>query len=81
MTTLEDFYDYLTFNDAQIRKEILKNITYDPELFDDVYNDTVIKVAEAITKREKDIKDIRFYFFISCKQNYINAQNRKRRDI
>ena len=79
MVDIEQFYDYLSHNDQKIRREIRKNITYDPELFDDVYNDTVIKVADAITDRHKQIEDIRYYFFISCKQNYINAQNRLRK--
>lgn len=79
MVDLQAFYDYLTNNESQIKREIKKNITYDPEIFEDVYNDTVIKVADAITQRNKQIEDIRYYFFISCKQNYINAQNRLRK--
>lgn len=77
--TLQDFYDYIQNNYEQTRYEVLKNITYDEELFDDCYNDTVIKVANVIGEG-KEIDDIRYYFFISLKWNYINAQNRKRRE-
>lgn len=79
MTALNDFYDYISNNYEQSRYEVLKNVTYDEELFDDCYNDTVIKVANVI-QAGKQIDDIRYYFFISLKWNYINAQNRKRRE-
>lgn len=79
MTDINDFYDYISNNYEQSRYEVLKNVTYDEELFDDCYNDTVIKVANVI-QAGKQIDDIRYYFFISLKWNYINAQNRKRRE-
>lgn len=80
MTNLSDFYDYISNNYEQSRHEVLKNITYDSELFDDAYNDTVIKVAKVIEDGKK-IEDIRYYFFISLKWNYINMQNKKRKQL
>ena len=80
MTNLNEFYDYISNNYEQSRHEVLKNITYDSDLFDDAYNDTVVKVAKVI-EDGKDIEDIRYYFFISLKWNYINMQNRKRRQV
>lgn len=77
---LSEFYDYISNNYEQSRHEVLKNITYDSDLFDDAYNDTVVKVAKVI-EDGKDIEDIRYYFFISLKWNYINMQNRKRRQV
>lgn len=79
MTDINDFYDYISSNYEQSRYEVLKNVTYDSELFDDCYNDTVIKVANVIMDG-REIEDIRYYFFISLKWNYINAQNKKRRE-
>ena len=75
---LTRFYCYITDNYEQSRHEVMKNITYDPDIFDDAYNDTVIKVANVINEG-REIEDIRYYFFISLKWNYINMQNRKRR--
>jgi len=75
---LTRFYGYITDNYEQSRHEVMKNITYDPDIFDDAYNDTVIKVANVINEG-REIEDIRYYFFISLKWNYINMQNRKRR--
>lgn len=77
---LSDFYDYISNNYEQSRHEVLKNITYDPDIFDDAYNDTVIKVAKVIEDGKK-IEDIRYYFFISLKWNYINMQNKKRKQL
>lgn len=77
---LNDFYDYISNNYEQSRHEVLKNITYDSDLFDDAYNDTVIKVAKVIEDGKK-IEDIRYYFFISLKWNYINMQNKKRKQL
>lgn len=76
--SVEDLWKYLSENEKQIKYELKKNITYDQKLFDDVYNDTIIKVYDAV-KRGKDIEDIRMYFFISFKFNYIQAQNKARR--
>lgn len=77
---LNEFYDYISNNYEQSRHEVLKNITYDSELFDDAYNDTVVKVAKVIEEGKK-IEDIRYYFFISLKWNYINMQNKKRKQL
>ena len=77
---LTRFYDYISNNYEQSRHEVLKNITYDSELFDDAYNDTVIKVAKVI-QEGREIEDIRYYFFISLKWNYINMQNKKRKRL
>ena len=74
-----DFYQYIIRNEKQIKKEVSKNITYDKELFDEAYSDTIIKVANAILNNHKIIDDFRYYFFISFKQNYIQMQNKKRK--
>lgn len=76
---LTDFYTYITNNERQIKYEVKKNITYEEELFDEAYADTIVKVANAIMVNHKVVDDFRFYFFISFKQNYIQLQNKKRR--
>lgn len=79
MVSIDDFWKYVTENEKQIKREVAKNITMDSELFDDVYQDTIVKVAEAI-QNGKDVNDLRFYFFISFKNNYIQSQNKKRKE-
>lgn len=79
MTSVDDFYKYLSENGEQIKYELRKNITFDDELFEDVYNDTVVKVYEAIAEKGKEVEDIRMYFFISFKFNYIQSQAKQRK--
>lgn len=76
---LGDFYLYITRNEKRLKQEVRKNITYEQELFDEAYSDTIVKVANAILSNHKVIEDFRYYFFISFKQNYIQLQNKKRK--
>lgn len=76
---LTDFYKYITSNEKQIKYEVMKNITYEEELFEEAYSDTIAKVASAIMVNHRYIDDFRYYFFISFKQNYIQLQNKKRK--
>ena len=74
-----DFYQYIIRNETQLKQEVRKNITYEEELFDEAYSDTIVKVANAILVNHKVIEDFRYYFFISFKQNFIQLQNKKRK--
>lgn len=74
-----DFYQYIIRNEKQLKQEVKKNITYEEELFDEAYSDTIVKVAYAILVNHKVIEDFRYYFFISFKQNFIQLQNKKRK--
>lgn len=74
-----DFYQYIIRNEKQLKQEVRKNITYEQELFDEAYSDTIVKVANAILVNHKIIEDFRYYFFISFKQNFIQLQNKKRK--
>lgn len=74
-----DFYHYIIRNEKQLKQEVRKNITYEEELFDEAYSDTIVKVANAILVNHKIIEDFRYYFFISFKQNFIQLQNKKRK--
>lgn len=74
-----DFYQYIITHEKQLKQEVRKNITYEQELFDEAYSDTIVKVANAILVNHKVIEDFRYYFFISFKQNFIQLQNKKRK--
>lgn len=74
-----DFYQYIIRNEQQLKAEVRKNITYEEELFDEAYSETIVKVANAILVNHKIIEDFRYYFFISFKQNFIQLQNRRRK--
>ena len=74
-----DFYQYIIRNEKQLKQEVRKNITYEEELFDEAYSDTIVKVANAILVNHKVIEDFRYYFFISFKQNFVQLQNKRRK--
>ena len=74
-----DFYQYIIRNEKQLKQEVRKNITYEEELFDEAYSDTIVKVANAILVNHKVIEDFRYYFVISFKQNFIQLQNKRRK--
>lgn len=75
---LKEFYDYVVANDKRLRKNLKKNITYNVELFDDAYENAIMKVANAIMKGKR-INDFEQYFFIASKFEYILLDNKDRR--
>lgn len=78
MTNVEHgqaFLDFVAKNEARLKKNLRKNITYDPDIFDDVFQDSIIKVYNAIENGAR-IKDFEQYFFIASKFCYINADNK-----
>ena len=73
-----EFLEYVAKNEAKLKKNLRKNITYNPELFDDVFQDTIIKVHNAIMKGQR-IEDFEKYFFIASKFQYINEDNKDKK--
>lgn len=73
-----EFLEYVAKNEAKLKKNLRKNITYNPELFDDVFQDTIIKVHNAIMKGQR-IDDFEKYFFIASKFQYINEDNKDKK--
>ena len=76
---LQEFYDFIVKNDKRLRKNLKKNVTYDPTIFDDAYNEAIMKVANAILKGRK-IDDFEQYFFIASKFAYIKYDTKQKKD-
>lgn len=74
------FLEFVAANDTRLRHNLRKNITYDEELFDDVYQETVVRTYDSLCRNDTEIDDYEQYFFIASKFNYINAQNKKRKE-
>lgn len=72
------FLEFVAQNDKKLRNNLRKNITFNKELFEDVYQDSIIKVYNSIVKNNKEIEDFEQYFFISSKFNFILKQNAER---
>jgi len=75
-----EFFQYIIENKKILQKALKKNITYDPELFDDVTADTVIRIAEYIMNKGVKIDNFKYFFFICAKRDYITKQNKKRQE-
>lgn len=70
-----EFLEYVAKNEARLKKNLRKNITYNENIFDDVFQSTIIKVYDRIMKGTV-IKDFEQYFFIASKFEYINEDNK-----
>jgi RNA polymerase sigma factor (sigma-70 family) len=75
-----EFLEYVAKNEKRLKKNLRKNITYNEELFDDVFQDSIIKVYDSIMNGTV-IDDFEKYFFIASKFSYFNADNKNKRSI
>lgn len=73
-----EFFDFVEKNEKRLKRNLRKNITYDENIFDDVFQDAVIKVYEKIMDGTH-IDNFENYFFIASKFLYINTQNKERK--
>lgn len=75
----QEFLNYVAENQEKLKNNLRKNITYDETYFDDVFQDTIIKIYNSIVIGGKEIKDYEKYFFIASKWNYVNVDNKEKR--
>jgi len=73
-----DFMLYVWNNLDTLNYALRKNITYDPDLYDDVTADTLCRIGEYIVTKKVFIKDFKGMFFLSAKRQYVAEQNKKR---
>lgn len=74
-----DFLNYVAKNEKELKYILAKNVTYDKDMFDDVFNDTIIKVYNSILKNGTEVSDYKNYFFTSLKWTYVLADNRNKK--
>lgn len=75
----DEFLKYIAENEKELKAAVRKNITYDSEIFEDAWGESVVKVYDSIVRNDKQVKDFKMYFFMAMKWNYVNMQNSKRR--
>lgn len=71
----QEFLEFVAKNEARLKKNLQKNVTYNPDIFDDAFQESIIKVYNAIENGAR-IKDFEQYFFIASKFCYINVDNK-----
>lgn len=76
MNNAQEFLEYVAANEKRLKHNLKKNITYNDELFDDVFQTTVIKIYDSIIRQDICIDNFERYFFIGSKFEYINQDNK-----
>lgn len=71
----QEFLQFVAKNEKRLKKNLRKNITFNENIFDDVFQSAIIKVYDRIMKGTV-IKDFEQYFFIASKFEYINEDNK-----
>lgn len=74
-----DFMLYVWENLDSLNYALRKNVTYDPEIYDDVTADTLCRISEYIVNKKVYIKDFKGMFFLAAKRQYVAEQNKKRK--
>ena len=74
----QEFLKFVAENESRLKNNLRKNITYDENIFDDVFQETILRVHSAIMNGTR-IDDFEQYFFIASKFCYINEQNKERK--
>lgn len=76
----QEFLQFVAKNEARLKKNLRKNITFNENIFDDVFQSAIIKVYDRIMKGTV-IKDFEQYFFIASKFEYINEDNKVKKRL
>lgn len=79
MNDAQEFLLFVSQNEKRLKKNLRKNITYDKEIFDEIWTETILKCHDNILKTGKNIENLENWFYICCKWNYITRQNQYRR--
>lgn len=74
-----EFLDYVVDNEKELKYILAKNITYDKDIFDDVFSETILKVYNSILKNGTDVSDFKNYFFTSLKWTYVYRDNQNKK--
>lgn len=74
-----DFLEYVSTHEKEIKSALRKNVTYDRDLLDDTFGDSIIKIHASITKNHVEVKDYKMYIFQSMRWAYLCQQNKLRK--
>lgn len=75
----KEFLDYVATNVDLLKSNLRKNITYNEEIFDDSFNETIVKIYNTIMKNGTEVKDWKHYFYMASKWTYVYNDNKFKR--
>lgn len=70
---------WMAENKDFIIKSVEKNTTYDEELWEDVFTDSLVLIYDNLIKHPKHLDSVCDWVFLCVKTNYITAQKKKRK--
>ena len=74
----QKFLEYIGDNLPRLKKNLKKNITYNEDIFDDVLQESILKIYNSIIKNGTEITDYERYFYITSKFTYIYRDNKRK---
>lgn len=74
-----EFLDYVVEHEKELKYSLAKNITFDKDIFEDVFSETILKVYNSILKNGTDVSDFKNYFFTSLKWTYVYRDNQNKK--
>lgn len=75
----KEFLDYVATNIDLLKSNLRKNITYNEDIFEDSFNETIIKIYNSIMKNGTEVKDWKHYFYMASKWTYVYNDNKFKR--
>lgn len=73
------FLSYVEARGPELRMALAKNITYDADIFEDAFSAAVVKVHDRILAG-KVVASLKNYFFIAARNEYIQMDNKRKRN-
>lgn len=74
-----DFLDYIGRHEERLKHNLAKNVSYDRELIENAFQDTVVRIHDAIMRNDPDITDYENYFFTASRKWYMTLHRRMER--
>lgn len=75
----KEFLAYVGRHHVRLRYNLAKNVSYDPELFENAFQEAIIRVYDAILRNDPNIKDYEKYFFMASRKWYITLSDREKK--
>ncbi len=79
MNNAREFLQYIADNEKRLKRNLRKNISFDDDIFDDVFQNTILKIYTSIVKNDRWVENFEKYFFIASKFEYILSDNRRKK--
>lgn len=73
-----DFLDYIGRHEERLRHNLAKNVDWDRELFENTFQDTVIRIHDAILRNDPDIGNYETYFYKASRKRYQTLTKKRR---